>query len=651
LAIVLLEIHLICDLVGSTALSAPLDPEDMRAVIGAYHRCAAETAEGFSGFVARFMGDGVLVYFGYPQAHEDVARPTTSTAHSTRSSTISSAPCASPRRHSRAEARQARSTDRRPIRQAALRDAGDRWEYAGRAGSLAIPPTLRDSLMARLDRFAPVKEIAQIGAAIGREFAHELIRPVAQRPEPDLETALDKLADAGLLFCRGAPPHCWYVFKHALVQDVAYATLLRARRRQLHEAIGATLEREFPETAATQPELHCTEAGLTEQAVQYWRRAGERALARSANPEAIAHLTRGIQLLDGLPQSRQRDEQELQFQAALIGLLWASRGFGSPDAERASRRALELCERAAPDTSAHFRAHFRALWGLMYAYLIPGDLRGARPLAEQLLALAERRQDPEHLAYAHAEMGMELLWSAELIAARRHLEQGIALYDPEWGRPGSSLQGVNCDSNCHTFLTRVCWHLGYPEQALQHSGQAIAIAEDISPPFGQAIALIWTAALHQLRGEARRTQELAETSLTLAIEQGFPFLAGVAMVFRGWAMVEQGESEKGIAQLRQGLVAYRATGAEMESSQWLGMLAEACLDAGRTEEGLRTIAEALDLSRGPASSITSRSCGGSKANCGYARIWQTPSALKAAFSALSRLPASSRRNPGNCAPR
>jgi tetratricopeptide (TPR) repeat protein len=249
---------------------------------------------------------------------------------------------------------------------------------------------------------------------------------------------------------------------------------------------------------SNQPELlahHCTEAGRTEEAVQYWQRAGKRALERSANPEAIAHLTRGIQLLDGLPQSRQRDEQELMFQAALIAPLWTSRGFGSPEAERASRRALELCEWAAPDTAAHFRA----LRGLAYAYLIPGGLRRARPLAEQLLALAERRQDPELLAYAHFDMGMNLLWSAELAAARVRLEQGIALYDPEWGRPATSRHEFNCASNCHQFLTRVCWHLGYPEQALRHSGQAIAIAEDISHHFSQATALGWTAALHQLR--------------------------------------------------------------------------------------------------------------------------------------------------------
>jgi predicted ATPase len=460
--------------------------------------------------------------------------------------------------------------------------------------NLSIPATLHASLIARLDRLGPIaKEIAQIGAVIGREFSHELIQPVAQRPEPDLETALDRLTDAGLLFRRGAPPHAWYLFKHALVQDAAYATLLRARRRQLHEAIAAVLEREFPETVATQPELlahHCTEAGCTEEAVQYLRRAGQRALARSANPEAIAHLNRGIHLLDSLPQSRQRDEQELMFQAALVAPLWTSRGFGSPEAERAARRALELCERAAPDTPAHFRA----LCGLAYAYQFRGDLRSARPLVEQLLALAERRQDPELLAYAHLEMGGVRLWSAELVAARAHWEQGIALYDPEWGRSASSRHGFNCAANCHSLLTRVCWCLGYPEQALRHSGQAIAIAEDTSHPFSRAVALAWTTSLHQLRGETRRTQELAETMLAFASEQVFPFMVAYAMVFRGWALVELGQRMEGFAQLREGVVAYRSTGVEIETSHWLSLLAEACRDTGRTEEGLRLIAEALD---------------------------------------------------------
>jgi predicted ATPase len=191
-------------------------------------------------------------------------------------------------------------------------------------------------------------------------------------------------------------------------------------------------------------------------------------------------------------------------------------------------------------------------------------------------------------------MGCELLWSAELVAARAHLEQGIALYDPEWGRPASTRFAFNCASNCHSFLTRVFWHLGYPEQALRHEAQAIAIAGDISHPFSRGVALSWTTALHQLRGETRRTQELAETLLAFATEQVFPFLVAHAMVWRGWALVKHGQNEEGIAQLRQGLVAYRATGAELESSHYLGLLAEACRDTGETEEGLRVVAEALD---------------------------------------------------------
>jgi class 3 adenylate cyclase len=211
--------------------------------------------------------------------------------------------------------------------------------------NLAIPATLHASLIARLDRLGPVaKEVAQIGAVIGREFSYELIQPVAQRPQPDLETALDRLADAGLLFCRGTPPHSSYLFKHALVQDAAYATLLRARRQQLHAAIATALEREFSEIATAQPELmahHYTEAGLRQQAIDNWLRAGERANGNSANPEAIAHLTRGLKLLEDLPEDPQRDEKELAFQVALLTPLFAAR-FGSAEGERAAQRAMEL---------------------------------------------------------------------------------------------------------------------------------------------------------------------------------------------------------------------------------------------------------------------------------------------------------------------
>jgi predicted ATPase len=376
------------------------------------------------------------------------------------------------------------------------------------------------------------------------------------------------------------------------VQDAAYATPLRARRQQLHAATAAAMEAQFPEIVAAQPELlahHYTEAGLPEQAIRYWYRAGERATERSTYHEAIAHLTRGIEMLDGLPQTPQRDQRELEFQAALVTPFWASRGLGSVEAERAARRAVDLGPQAGTDSPAYFRA----IHGLCYSYIVRGNLRAGRPLAEQLLELAGRLRDPELFAYAHFELGVEQLFAAELATARAHLEHGITLYDPQWGRAAASRHGVNCASNCHSFLTRVFWHLGHPDEALHHSEQAIAIARDVSHPYSQGAALNSTTELHQLRGETKRTHELAKRLLAFATEQVFPFLAAQAMVFRGWSLVELGQGDKGLAQLRAGLAAYRGTGAELHSSHWLGLLADACLDTGQAEEGLRAIAEAL----------------------------------------------------------
>jgi class 3 adenylate cyclase/predicted ATPase len=459
--------------------------------------------------------------------------------------------------------------------------------------NLAIPATLHASLIARLDRLGPVaKEVAQIGAVIGREFSYELIHPVAQRPEPELETALDRLTAAGLLFCHGSPPHSSYLFKHALVQDAAYATLLRACRQQLHAAIAAVLEREFPEIAATQPELlahHYTEAGLTEQAIDNWLRAGERAVEGSANVEAVAHLTRGLKLLGDLPEGARRDAKELAFQVALLTPLFAAR-FGSAEGERAARRAMELSRRVGGDR----RPLFRALYGLTMTCSVRGKIRVGRNAAEQLLVVAERLQEPEALGYAHHAMGNNLLWFGELVAARKHLEQGIALYQPEWSRSLAFRFGFNCGSNCHFFLGRVLWHLGYPDQALASARRAVAIAEDVSHSVSRAGALSWAAALHQLRGEVLRVGEVAELDLALTTTEVIPFFRSHAVILRGWALAEHGQHEEGIAGLREGLAAYRAIGAELECSHWLALLAEAHRDCGQPGEALRLVAAALD---------------------------------------------------------
>jgi class 3 adenylate cyclase/predicted ATPase/DNA polymerase III delta prime subunit len=459
----------------------------------------------------------------------------------------------------------------------------------------SVPATLHASLMARLDRLgAAAKEVAQAGAAIGREFSYELLAPVSGRGEVELMDALDRLTDASLVFRRGIPPQATYLFKHALVRDAAYSTLLRTRRQEIHAGIAATLEREFPEAVAAQPEVlahHCTEAGLTDQAIKNWHRAGERAVERATNLEAIAHLNRGLEVLKVLPGGPQREEQELPFQIALLAPLWASKGFASPGAWQVAARAVELCERL----GGHLPEHIRALWGLAAFQMVCGELRTGFAAGKQCLELAKQLQDRGLLGYAQFLMGDFLLWFGELACARAHLEQGIALYDPERARVEASRFGFQDNSSaCHSFLGRVLWHFGYPEQALVNSDRALAIAENSAHPFSAAHALSWAAALHQLRGEVGQSQKLAEADLALSTEQVIPFFAAHAMVFRGWTLVKQGQSENGIAQLREGLVAYRATGAELESSHWLGLLAEACRDTGQTEEGLRVVAEALD---------------------------------------------------------
>ncbi|MBV8334257.1 MAG: AAA family ATPase, partial [Alphaproteobacteria bacterium] len=458
--------------------------------------------------------------------------------------------------------------------------------------SLAVPSALHAPLMARLDRLGPAaKEVAQIAAAIGREFSYQLLAPIAGRGENDLAVALGRLGDAGLVFCRGAPPAATYLFKHALVRDAAYASLLRRRREQLHAQIAAVLKSDFPETVEAQPELlaqHFTDAGLTDQAVAYWQHAGERAVSRFANLEAVTHLSRGIEVLKTLPEGPERDEQELVLQVALITPLWSSRGFGSPQAERAATRALELSRQIGADTPAHFWAVF----GVAFFYHVRGMISPGRELSEQSLNVAERLQDPELLAYGHFGLGDVIFWFGELTSARAHLEQAITLYDPEWGRAAAFRHGVDSASNSRMFLARVLWHLGYPDQALSCSQEAIQIAEGTSHPFSLSAVLSWAAALHQLRGEVGRTRDAAEIGLALATEQIIPFFAAQAMVLRGWALVEQGQRE-GIARLREGIDAYRATGADLESPHWAALLAEACGKAGQTKEALRVVREAL----------------------------------------------------------
>ena len=462
--------------------------------------------------------------------------------------------------------------------------------------SAAVPAALHAPLMARLDRLGQApKEIAQIAAAIGREFSYELLAPVAERGERELLDALARLADAGLVFSRGNPPHATYLFKHALVRDAAYGSLLRRRREELHARIAAVLEADFADRVAAEPELlarHLTEAALLEKAVPYWQRAGERATERSANREAVAHLKRGIEILARLPESRERDEQELLLQFALVGPLTASEGYASAALERAASRAVALGGRI----SAELPAQLQAVWArgrLANFHMFRGELRTVLALAEEALALAERLGDPLILGHVRYIMALLHRHLADLAAARRHLEAGLALYDPERDRAEAARYGFDTCTACHAVLGWVFWDQGYPDQALRHAEEAIAAARAASHPLSDAFALSFAAMLHQLRGEVALCRERAEAALALATEQLLPYWAAHAMVLGGWALVKQGQAEEGLPRLRAGLDAGRATGSKVRGPQWLALLAEAYLEVGRIEEGISAVREAL----------------------------------------------------------
>jgi predicted ATPase len=318
-----------------------------------------------------------------------------------------------------------------------LRERESRYELMVHLFSLAIPATLQDSLMARLDRLPTVKEVAQLGATLGREFTYELLQAVSSLDEETLQREIARLVEAELLYQRGIPTQAKYFFKHALIQEAAYQSLLKSKRLQYHQKIAEVLEEQFPETAETQPEIlahHYTEAGLRGEAIAYWQRAGERARQRWANVEAIGHLTKGLELLKTLPDTRKRTQQELDMQTTLGPALTAIKGWGSSEVEKVYNRARELCQQVGETPQL-----FWVLWGLWAFYATRGESQTTRELAEQLLSLAQNQQDSALLLEAHTVLGNSLFWLGELASARAHMEQGTALYDSRKHRSSLSI--------------------------------------------------------------------------------------------------------------------------------------------------------------------------------------------------------------------
>ena len=455
---------------------------------------------------------------------------------------------------------------------------------------LAIPSTLHDSLMARLDRLAAARELAQLGAVLGREFSYELLQAVASLDDTTLQQGLAQLVDTELVYQRGVPPRSQYFFKHALIQDTAYQSLLKSTRQRYHQRIAQVLEAQFPETVEVQPEWvahHYTEAGLAEHAIPYWQRAGQRASERSAHVEAIGHLTKGLEVLQTLPDTPERAQQELYMQTALGSALIATKGYAAPEVEDAYTRARTLCQQLGETPRL-----LQVLLGLEAYYVVRAELQTAYELAEQCLNLAQRLQNPARLLNSHHALGLSLFHLGEAASALEHLEQGILLYDSQPYHPHHSLQ--NSGVTCRSYAAWALWCLGYPERALKRNYEALALAQELSHPYSIAYALCFAAGLHQYRREAQVAQERAAAAITLSTEHEFPFWFAMGTCLYGWALAEQGQEEEGIAQIRQGLAAHWATGAELGRPWYLAFLAEACGKAGQAAEGVRVLAKALE---------------------------------------------------------
>jgi len=473
-----------------------------------------------------------------------------------------------------------------------VREVDGHYELSSSLPPLAIPSTLQDSLMARLDRLATVREIAQIGATIGREFTYDLLQAVFPLSEETLQQGLRQLVEAELVFQSGVPPQARYLFKHALVQDTAYQSLLKSRRQQLHQHVAQVLVEQFGETVETQPELvarHYTEAGLIAQAIPYWHQAGQRALQRSAHVEAVAHFTTGLELLKTAPETPERIRHELTLQTALSSALVVTKGLGAPEVRKAYDDARELCQRAGETPQLG-----PVLYGLSAYYIQQEEMRVASELAGQCLAIAEKQHDSSFIVAACRLLVSTSFWSGNPMLAHEYCERGMARYDPLQHRSLALVYGFDPGVSCLSVGAWALWYLGYPEQALRRSQASIALAHEVNHPYTLASALnlaSWTRC-YRRKGQAALT--LAEEAIALSTAQDFPHWLAIGLYMRGLALIELGQWEEGTAQLRQGLEAYRATGAVLNvRGHGRAELARGYGCQGRIEEGLRMITEAL----------------------------------------------------------
>jgi predicted ATPase/class 3 adenylate cyclase len=471
-----------------------------------------------------------------------------------------------------------------------LRERDGAYVLAGPLPPLAIPTTLQASLTARLDRLSPVRDVAQIGAVVGREFHYELLTAVARLPRQRLDEALDQLVRSELMFCRGEIPHAFYTFKHALVRDAAYAGLLKSRRVHLHAATANALEQKFPDVAQTQPEIvayHYTQASSCEKALHYWYEAAKRSAARSAHNEAVGHLKQGLAQIPNIDDPMLRNKSELLLQTSLGNSLRAIKGWSADSVRQAYTRALQLCKESGLDEHT-----FPAAFGLWTGNFVHGALGEAQALAEQFINTAEIVDDPIYKVLAHEALGFTLFAQGKFAAAHAELEGSISMCEDS--DTAAYLDRSAQDPRVHVRLYDgwALWFLGYPDRALQICNEARRYADTSEHPFSKAMARTISLRVHQLRGEAAVVAGQASAAIALCEEHEFAHYLAMAMILRGWAKARQGEFDKGIAEIQEGLEKVRALGALLYEPYILGLMGDECITNKRYEQAFDVLEQA-----------------------------------------------------------
>jgi len=467
-----------------------------------------------------------------------------------------------------------------------LEARGDAYALTGALAQLHIPETLQDSLMARLDRAPRLREVAQLGAVLGREFTYEMISALAELKEEALQSGLGQLVVDELLYQRGRPPGSRYLFKHALIQDAAYQSLLKRTRQQYHERAAKLLEDRFLELASTQPELaahHYTEANCPAQAIAYWHKAGAAAARKSANLEAIDQFRRGLALVEALPDARQRAERELDLQMALGPALVATRRPVHPDVGRAYTRAWELCRQL-----ADYSREFTALRGLQLHHQNLLEMDKAQHFAEEALRNAERLDDAGRLVGAHMAVGVVLFWQGKLEPALAHFRRGFELFDPNMEFP--DWPGSHPGVQCQFFPVLISWMLGYSDRSLEELRVAVGGAETLGHPLTLAQMLCYAGLVHIFRREPSAVVGYTGRALQICEEHRIAQFHAHALCVGGWVLGASGDSEKGLAQIAQAVGSY---GLGVFQHLLLAFQADAQLTIGKPEAALASVATGL----------------------------------------------------------